>query len=34
MLEGDFFGAIDVDSGKSMLFMPRYPKEYATWKGV
>ncbi|XP_028392378.1 xaa-Pro dipeptidase-like isoform X1 [Dendronephthya gigantea] len=34
VLEGDFFGAIDVDSGKSMLFMPRFPKEYATWKGT
>lgn len=34
VLEGDFFGAIDVYSGKSMLFMPRFPKEYATWKGT
>ena len=34
MLESDFFGAVDVASGKSMLFMPRYPEEYATWKGT
>ncbi|XP_046843454.1 xaa-Pro dipeptidase-like [Xenia sp. Carnegie-2017] len=33
VLEDGFFGAIDVDNGSSTLFMPRYPKEYAKWKG-
>lgn len=31
--EPDFFGALDVDSGKSMLFIPRLPEEYVVWMG-
>ena len=33
MLEGDCFGAVDVDSEESILFIPRLPEEYATWMG-
>lgn len=33
VLEPDFYGAIDVDSGHSILFMPRLSAEYATWLG-
>jgi Xaa-Pro dipeptidase len=32
-LEPEFFGAIDVESGRSILFMPKYPIEYGTWLG-
>lgn len=31
--EPDFFGALDVDSGNSMLFIPRLPEEYVVWMG-
>ena len=31
--EPDFFGALDVDSGKSMLFIPKLPEEYVVWMG-
>lgn len=31
--EADCYGAIDVDSGRSFLFIPRLPEEYATWMG-
>jgi len=31
--EPDCFGALDVDSGKSMLFIPRLPEEYVVWMG-
>ncbi|KAJ0698651.1 putative xaa-Pro dipeptidase [Helianthus annuus] len=31
--EPGFYGAIDVDSGKSILFAPRLPAEYAVWMG-
>uniref|UniRef100_A0A668AA42 Xaa-Pro dipeptidase n=1 Tax=Myripristis murdjan TaxID=586833 RepID=A0A668AA42_9TELE len=31
--ESDCFAAIDVDSGKSILFVPKLPESYATWMG-
>ncbi|KAJ0881901.1 putative xaa-Pro dipeptidase [Helianthus annuus] len=31
--EPGFYGAIDVDSGKSILFAPRLPADYAVWMG-
>lgn len=31
--EPDYWGAIDVDSGRTVLFVPRLPKEYATIMG-
>ncbi|KAL8234825.1 hypothetical protein R6Q59_020925 [Mikania micrantha] len=31
--EPGFYGAIDVDTGKSILFAPRLPAEYAVWMG-
>uniref|UniRef100_A0A8C5M7B8 Xaa-Pro dipeptidase n=1 Tax=Leptobrachium leishanense TaxID=445787 RepID=A0A8C5M7B8_9ANUR len=31
--EADCFGAIDVDSGKSILFVPKLPESYAVWMG-
>ncbi|KAK2853522.1 hypothetical protein Q5P01_006183 [Channa striata] len=31
--EADCSGAIDVDSGKSILFVPKLPESYATWMG-
>lgn len=31
--EADFYGAIDIDSGKAVLFPPRLPQEYSVWMG-
>lgn len=31
--EADCFSAVDVDSGKSVLFVPKLPESYAVWMG-
>jgi len=31
--EADCYGAIDIDSGKAVLFPPRLPQEYSVWMG-
>lgn len=31
--DADFMGAIDIQSGRSMIFIPRLPAEYAVWMG-
>ena len=31
--EPECFGVLNVDSGESVLFVPRHPEEYATWMG-
>lgn len=33
MLEPGWYGAVDVDSGRTVLFCPRLPQEYAVWMG-
>ncbi|KAK8725163.1 hypothetical protein OTU49_010729 [Cherax quadricarinatus] len=33
VLDPGWFGAVDVDSGRTVLFCPRLPAEYATWMG-
>lgn len=32
-MEPDCFGAVHIGSGKSILFIPRLPQEYAIWMG-
>lgn len=34
VLESDCFGAVEIDSGKAILFIPRFPNEYVVWKGI
>lgn len=29
--EEDWYGAVDIRSGRSLLFMPRLPQAYAVW---
>ncbi|KAF7242747.1 Xaa-Pro dipeptidase, partial [Varanus komodoensis] len=31
--EADCYGAVEVDSGHAILFIPRLPESYATWMG-
>ena len=33
VLEPDYFGAIDVSTGNSILFIPHLPEDYATFMG-
>lgn len=33
VMDPGFFGLIDVDTKRSILFMPRLPEEYAVWMG-
>lgn len=33
VLEPGFYGLIEVKSGRSILFAPRFPAEYAIWMG-
>jgi len=31
--ESDCYGAIDVDSGKTIVFVPKLPQSYQVWMG-
>ena len=33
MIESDCYGAIDVNTGKTVLFIPKLPKSYQVWMG-
>lgn len=33
MLEPGWYGAVAVDTGRTVLFCPRLPQEYAVWMG-
>lgn len=33
VLEADCFGAIEVDTGRTHLFVPYFPPNYAVWMG-
>ena len=33
VIEPNFYGAIEVDTGKAILFAPLLPPEYAVWMG-
>ena len=34
MRESECYGAIEVDTGKAILFFPHLSQEYATWMGT
>lgn len=33
VIEPGFFGFVEVDTKRAVLFMPRLPEEYAVWMG-
>ncbi|KAK3851808.1 hypothetical protein Pcinc_041572 [Petrolisthes cinctipes] len=33
VLEPGWYGTVDINSGRTVLFCPRLPEEYATWMG-